>query len=123
MRKIILPFLAFLWLVFVLVLYYAGHKPAEPGQFLAVLQAGWRLVAVLGLACLAGGLGRLILPAEKLHPLSRLALQAGLGFGILGLGVLAVGATLGLPPWLPWAALGFLGVLLHRSIWAWLRSE
>ena len=44
MRKILLPFLALLWLVFVLVLYYSGHKPAEPEQFLAVLLAGWRLL-------------------------------------------------------------------------------
>ncbi len=122
MRKILLSFLAFLWLVFVLVLYYAGHKPAEPGQFLALLQAVWRLVVVLALTCLAGGIGALILRGESLHPLSRLALQAGLGFGLLGLGVLAVGISIGLPGWLPWAALGFLGVLLHRSIWAWLHG-
>ncbi len=122
MRKILLPILAFLWLLFVLVLYYAGHKPAEPDQFLALLLAVWRLAAVFGMACLAGGLGALILPAERLHPLTRLALQAGLGFGLLGLGVLVIGSILGLPSWLPWAALGFLGVLLHRSIWAWLRG-
>jgi hypothetical protein len=122
MRKILLPFMAFLWLVFVLVLYYAGHKPAEPDQLMALLLAALRLAVVVAMACLAGGLGALILRAEKLHPLTRLALQAGLGFGLLGLGVLAVGSTVGLPSWLPWAALGFLGVLLHRSIWAWLRG-
>lgn len=120
MRKLLLPISAFLWLIFILVLYYAGHKPAEPDQFAALLLAVWRLLAVSGLTILAGGLGRLILRGETLHPLTRLALQAGLGFGLLGLGVLVVGTTIGLPAWLPWAALGFLGVVLHRSMWAWL---
>ena len=76
----------------------------------------------LALTCLAGGIGALLFRGESLHPLTRLALQAGLGFGLLGLGVLAVGVTVGLPAWLPWAALGFLGVLLYRSIWGWLHG-
>jgi hypothetical protein len=114
--------LALFWLVVVLVLYYAGHKPGEPEQLLALGVAAWRILVATGLTALAGGLGARIFHGDGEHGLTRLAIQAGLGFGLLGLGVLAVGTTLGLPVWLPWAALVLLGILLRRSIGDWLRG-
>jgi hypothetical protein len=122
MRKIFLPLIALLWLFFVLILYYSGHKPADPEQFLALLTAFWRLAVVAILAALAGGLGARLWNGGTLHPLARLALQAGLGFGLLALGVLGVGATIGLPFWLPWLVLVALVVLLRKSILAWLKN-
>lgn len=122
MRKFLVAMMALIWLVLVLVMYYAGHKPAEPAQLLALLQVFWHLAVAVGLAVTAGGLGTLILPGARLHPMACLALQAALGFGLLGLGVLAVGSLIGLPAWLPWAALVFLVALLRRSIGVWLRQ-
>jgi hypothetical protein len=122
MRKIFFPLIALLWLLFVIVLYYSGHKPAEPEQFLALLTVVWRLAVVALLSALAGGLGARIWKGATFHPLTRLALQVGLGFGLLGLGVLAVGATVGLPFWLPWLALIILVVVLRKSILSWLSN-
>lgn len=120
-RKSLISLVVILWLLFVFVLYYSGHKPAQSAQLTAIALALWRVLVAVLLAALAGGLGRLLLPGEQFHPLARLALQGGLGFGLLGLGTLAVG-SLGMPGWLPWAALVVLGLLLWRSGWAWLRE-
>jgi hypothetical protein len=122
MRKVLLSTLVLIWLLFVVVLYYAGHKPAGVEQLAAIGVAAWRILAVGGMTLLAGGLGASLVPAKEQHPLTRLALQAGLGFGLLALGTLVIGSTLGLPAWLPWAALVVLAALLHRPIWAWLKG-
>lgn len=121
-REIFSAAAALVWLLLMIILYYAGHKPAEPGQLAGLAQSAWRLLATTGLTLLAGGLGRRILKLDELPPLVRLALQAGLGFGLLSIGVLAVGSSLGLPAWLPWAAWLGLSLLMFRPILAWLRE-
>lgn len=118
----LLAALALLWLVLILVLYYSGHKPGEPEQLLALGTAAWRILVAVSLTMLAGGLGARIYQRDSEFGLTRLAIQAGLGFGLLGTGALIVGMTLGLPGWLPWAALVVLGMVLRRSIAAWLRG-
>lgn len=103
-------------------LIFSGHKPAEPSQLLALLLAAWRLAAAGLLLLLAGGLGARLWVGAGLHPLARLALQAGLGFGGMGLGLLLVGGLVGLPGWLLWAALPLLLGLLRKSLRVWLQG-
>lgn len=112
---LLLPFTA-------LLLYYWIHKPLTPQLALDLLLLVWRLVAAWILVALAGGLGLRLAPLPGLHPLARLSLQASLGLGLLGLGVLLVGATAGAPRWLFFAVIPVMVALLRRSIPAWLRQ-
>ncbi len=115
--------IALAWLVGIVVLYYAGHKPVTPEVVMGIGLAAWRLLAAVLLATLAGGLGHWIL-ARRLDqpPLISLALQGGIGLGIFSLSILILGGTLALPAWLLWLALPVLAVLLRRHLLAWLRQ-
>lgn len=121
MKKYLLTGIAGLaWLTAILLLYFTGHKPLTPALAAAMAQAGWRLLIALALISLAGGIGAFFFrrgEAEGWHLLSLLAIQAGLGFGAVGLGVLALGATIGLRAWL----LG-LPVLLLVLLRPWVKS-
>ncbi len=111
------------WLVAIVLAYYAGHKPITPEAALALVLAAWRVAAALLLVTLAGGLGHWALsPRIELPPLAGLALQGGLGLGIFSLVILILGSTLGLPVWALWLALPVLAILLRRHALSWLRQ-
>jgi hypothetical protein len=110
------------WLAGVTLLYFISHKPLTPALAVALFTDIWRLIAVMLLVTVAGGLGFWLLPAEEHPVLTRLALQAGLGLGILSTGFLLLDATLGLPTWLLWILPLALLALLRRKAWAWLRQ-
>jgi hypothetical protein len=111
------------WLLGIVLLYYAGHKPVTPEGILALVLAAWRLLSALLLVTLAGAVGHWIFARWfDLPPLVNLALQGGLGLGIFSLSILIVGNTLGLPAWLLWLALPVLAVLLRRHLAAWLKQ-
>ncbi len=118
----LLALVALLWPVASLLLYYLSHKPLTPQLALDLLLLLWRLTSPLLLVSLAGGLGLRLAPLPGLHPLARLSLQAGLGLGIFSLGVLLIGAILGAPRWLFFAALAALMLLLGRAALSWLRQ-
>lgn len=118
----LLALIGLLWPAAVIVLYYLSHKPLTPQMALDLSLIVWRLAAAVILIAIAGGIGLRLAPLPGLHPLARLSLQTGLGLGVLALGVLLVGATLGLPRWLLFAALVFLAVLMHRSCLNWAKQ-
>lgn len=113
---------ALLWPVVVLVLYYTTHKPVTPQSALDLGLLIWRITTAAGLVCLAGGIGLRAAPLPGLDPLTRLAIQAAFGLGVLALGVLLVGSTLGIPAWLFWLALAVLAILTRKNIPPWLRQ-
>ncbi len=111
------------WLLGIVLYYYAGHKPVTPEGIVALGLAAWRLLSALLLGTLAGALGHWLLARRfDLPPLVSLALQSGLGLGIFSLSILIVGSTLGLPAWPLWLVLPVLGVLLRKHILAWLKQ-
>lgn len=117
---------AFGWLAALVLSYYVYHKPLTPGVALGVGRALAQMAVAGGLAGLAGGLGTWLLrrgwPDLQLPPLVHLALASALGFGVLAMGGLAVGASLGFSVWAAWGGLLSLAILLRRSIRAWLRD-
>ncbi len=122
-RKLyIVAFISLAWCFGIILLYYSGHKPFTPEQGLAIALAVWRLLVAAVIVTLGGGLGFLLYRRDDLPPLAQMALQAGLGTGILALLLLVVGATLGLPRWLLWALPLVLGALFFRSIAGWARQ-
>ncbi len=119
-RLLWLTLAALLWSALVLAGYYYVHKPVSPGQAAALARSALDLTLALAITGLAGGLGWKVLPAPDLTPLERLAVQAALGWGLLGLLWLALGA-MGLYSFLAgWIVLAAGWVALWRSHWAWL---
>ncbi len=117
----LIPFLLLIWLVAALIGYVAGHKPFSAEELLVWLQAAGQALTALTILALAGGLGERILPAAPAS-LTRAALSAGLGLGILGLSAQAVGIFLG-------AGAAFSGGILLAAAWfagrkslAWLKN-
>ena len=111
-----------IWVVWVIALYWVVHRPWTPTQGLAPFKAVLDVVFALLLTGLAGGLGRrLSYQWFAPQPLEGLALQAGLGFGVLGLGTLAAGLAGWLHPWAGWLALLVGWLLLFRDVLAWAR--
>ncbi len=120
--RLTLFLIALLWPVIVLVLYYSTNKPVTPDLALHLAQMIGHILAAALLVILAGGLGYSLARLEGLHPLARLALQAALGLGLLAIGVLIVGSTLGLAAWILWGVLLLAGILLRKACLGWLRQ-
>jgi hypothetical protein len=115
------PPLLLVWVAGVVAFYYALHKPLNPQGLQALGIASANLLIAGSLTCLAGGLGRRVSGAlEQLSALERLALQAGLGWGLMALLALAAGLLGGLWPWAAWLGLAAGLLLLRRQIRAWM---
>ena len=111
-----------LWLVVVVSGYYFYHKPLAIAQAVALVRAIGQFAAALALTSAAGGLGARLFPGDELHPLTRLALQAALGLGLLSLAVLIVGSAVGLQPFVWWIVLGLLLILNGRAVGMWMKN-
>jgi len=120
--SLLLALAVLLWVAFVVVGYYYVHKPFTPGHILPLSKALGQFLASAAIVSLAGGLGLWLSPAPGLPAPARPVVQAALGLGLLSVGVLLVGATLGLRGYLAWGTLLLASLLLRRRILAWWRS-
>lgn len=124
--KLLLGFMALIWLTVMVCLYYVSHKPVTPAFALSLVGVTWKLGVAFILAALAGGIGLQFfegfglpqLPNEALD----IAVQAASGFGLLGVGVLVFGSLIGINSIWAWLSLIALITLFHRSILSWLRK-
>ncbi len=119
-RNIALRIALFVWVPVVLAAYFVAHKPWGRSPEPTLLGAALDVLISLSLMLLAGGVGHSITKKlDGLDPFEVLAVQGGLGFGVLGLLVLAAGTVgvIGTPA--AWAGLA-LGLLIfgRRGI-AW----
>ncbi|MCP4139374.1 MAG: hypothetical protein GY755_03630 [Chloroflexi bacterium] len=95
-RKLFIGMLGLIWLLVVLLAYATTHKSFSLSQIIVISKSLWQTVIVFGLISFAGGLGAKIISAnEKESPLVWIAIQNALGFGILGLIILGMGASVG----------------------------
>jgi hypothetical protein len=82
-----------LWAVVVILAYYRNHKPIGWPQAQAIAYLFVVVTAWLGTISLAHGLGRLFIDEGRLERTrTRFALRIGLGLGLIGFGVLLLGA-------------------------------
>jgi hypothetical protein len=110
------------WLLLVIALYYAGHKPFTPAMLLRIgVSVGQILVSLL-VVSLGGGLGRRLIHPREINQLAALSLQSAAGLGLLGVGLLIVSALIGVNIILCWTAVFILGLLFWRDTWYWLSS-
>jgi hypothetical protein len=117
----------FIGMTLVVALYFWGHNVGDqPAMFANALlsligvAADFMTLSIIGLV--SGGIGRRIgqrLPLGELHLAERVALESGLGLGILSIGALLFGLA-GLFNPVLWAVLIVTGVLLRRDIRRWL---
>jgi hypothetical protein len=113
---------ATLWCFAIIAVYYVSHKPFTPDLAVNGLLAVWRLIVGIAITALAGGIGWLIVRDDHLNDLARLALQAAFGLGILALGFLLIGVTIGYPRLLPGILLIVLLAIFRKGVWNWLRQ-
>lgn len=118
-RTSLWAFLAFLWLVALVVAYYGVHKPFTPEVALGLGMAAWRIGVILVFVSLAGGAGRSVLALEGRHPLVQMVCQAAVGFGITSLAVLVAAALGGLRAWLWLPVVAGLLYLRRKSVDWW----
>jgi hypothetical protein len=105
-----------------LIGYYVVHKPLISSQALALGQAIIHLISALFFAGMAGGIGRRLIPANRLTPLERFGLQGALGWGILGLAWLAIGISGAYRPVVAWGGLLIGWIFLWRDNFHWYRE-
>ncbi len=117
-----LGLLALLWLVIVIVVYYATHKPLTTQTAVSIALSTAQLGTALAIISLGGGLGTLLLPDTGGTPLVQFALRGAFGLGLLSLSVLLVGSLVGTSPILGWLGLVIPLVLLHRAVLRWWRG-
>ncbi|MCF6278331.1 MAG: hypothetical protein L3J16_06250, partial [Anaerolineales bacterium] len=113
-----------LWILAVLLGYVSTHKPFGAMQVLGVLHAFWQMAVAVGLLSLAGALGMCVFrPREEwLSRLGTLAVQAALGIGVLSIGILLMGFTLGFSPLIFSGLFIALVLLLRQNLLIWLRQ-
>lgn len=118
----LLSLLAFAWFFGIMLAYYATHKPIDPLLFISIGVAIWRLIAASALVILAGAIGRAAAPLAGLPPLVRLSIQSALGFGVLSLGFMLLGTTVGVYRVLLWLIVPAILILLRHPLRAWIRE-
>jgi 4-amino-4-deoxy-L-arabinose transferase-like glycosyltransferase len=104
--RLVFGSLAVLWAGLVLLAYYYTHKPIQPEQAAALARLAKALVAWVGTLVLAfwlGGIIRRFIPPMRGGAFT--ALRIGLGLGVIGLLVLALGMAHAYYPLMAWALL------------------
>ena len=110
-----------LWTVIVVSAYYIVHRPWPPEQSPSLLLAIFDVLIAVLLTSLAGGVGQRIVGRVKLGaPLEQVALQLGMGVGILGLITLGFGLTGVLSKWMIWLSVFVGAIFLRKNIQLWL---
>jgi hypothetical protein len=109
----------FLWFASLTAGYYVIHKPVTPGLAFSLVRLVWQLGVALVILSVAGGIGRRLLAKMTVQPLAALALQAGLGLGLLSLVMLAAGYAGLFKPLFTGLGLLVLGVIFWRDMLCW----
>ncbi len=117
--------LIFVGLFALLIGYYWVHKPFDVSSALLIGGALLDVATVAALFVIAGGIGRTLLSRIDLTGLSRaerLALEGGIGLGVVALAALIFGLIGLFRPLILWALLIIAALLLRRAVIDGLRD-
>ncbi len=108
----------FLWLFTVVAVYFWAHKPFDANIVTGLGRSLLSVAGWLGITLLGAALGRRVLGGllDDEWPVTRLALSAGAGLGLLALLVLGLGAVGLLLPAVAWGLVLALGGMLWRDV-------
>ena len=119
---LLIGFGAIIWLMVIISLYYAGHKPFSLESVINLSIIVKNIIISTIILSLAGGIGRRLLRTIDTNPLTAMALQVAVGLGLISISALILGTTIGFNPWIIVVALTILGLILWRDCFAWLRQ-
>jgi hypothetical protein len=114
--------IAFIWFFLIILGYYVTHKPINPAQMTILLTHIWKLLLVIWIISIAGGLGKRLLIFENLPSLQRCYLQVSFGLGIISIIVLVIGSLWKINILIILGLLIFSSVVLYKSIFNWVRE-
>ena len=121
-NPIVTAFIAFTWFFLLIIGYYVTHKPINPAQTITIITHFWKIILVLWLISIAGGLGRMMLSFEKQPAGLRCYLQAGIGIGFLSILVLIIGSIWKINPLIIVGLLLILSLIASRSSILWIKD-
>jgi hypothetical protein len=119
MKKLLRLWMALIWTLVVLGIFYWAHKPVPSELVVSSLSPLIDVFVSLLVISLCGGLGRRLIKGDTLAPLERFGLQAALGAGILGIVWLLIGMVGGYVPWIAWSILFGLLLVFWRNVRSW----
>ena len=114
--------LVIVWMMVMVSMYYAGHKPLDIHHVVNLGQVLWDIFLCFAVISIAGGIGRRIGPRLELNPLTSIALHAALGMGVLSLVFLVAGTAFWIGKFISWSIV-LLGVILFwRDALQWWKG-
>ena len=113
---------AIAWILLVICVFYAGHKPFSPAIMLRLVIAAWQITVSFMVIALAGGLGKRLIRSYEINPLSMLVLQSAAGLGLISIGILIISSVIGLNAYLCWIIALILALFTWRETLAWISS-
>jgi len=120
-RRVWVSFGLVLVLAVVLAGYYYLHKPITPRFALALVSSLVNLGVASLVTAVGGGLGRRLVGRWPVaSPGERIAIQAGLGWGLIGLAMVGLGMAGGYYPAVLWPAMLVGLAALWRDVRGWL---
>lgn len=118
-HRYIILILVFLWLLGLLGYYFWVHKPISPTEAAGILAAIFRMAIAVGIVSICGGVGAFVFDDDDISLLVRLTVQFALGMGIVSVGILIIGSTVGLNRLMLWGMVLILGIVLRKKIIGW----
>jgi len=121
-KRFIKVILIIVWLFGIVAAYFWAHKPFGSEILAGLGRVLWNVLVWLGITWLGAGLGRCVVGGllDKERAITRLALSAGLGLGLISLLILGLGLAGLLRPVIAWALVLVLGLAvwpgLHLSL-------
>lgn len=125
-KKAVFVSLVLTWAFVTLLVYYTFHKPIQIEQVMAIGETLWAIV-VTGLVILAGAaVGRSLVSRFDLWKNSTsvesIAMEIGIGLGLLGLVWLVLGMLGGFHTLVAWIVLFGICVIARRNMIGWSRD-
>ncbi len=108
------------WLLLVISLYYAGHKPFSLATILRFAIAAWQIIVSFMVLALGGGLGKRLIRSYEINPLAMLMLQSATGLGLVSIGIFIISSLIGINRYLCWIIALMLALFLWRETLAWV---
>jgi len=110
--------IVFLWLFTIVTVYFWAHKPFDASIVAGLGQSLLNVAVWMGITLLGAALGRRVLGGllDDEWPITRLALSAGVGLGLLSLLMLGLGAVGLFRPVAAWGLILVLGWVLRRDV-------
>ena len=119
-KNILIPIIGFSWLLIVVLGYFVTHKPVFPSEMVLLVSHVWKILLIIWLMSVAGGIGKTILKHLDADSKNRFYLEVALGLGIVSITILLIGSFWRVNFTILFVLLLLLTVLFFRQVKLWL---